>query len=823
MMDTNLLKKVIYLILLLSFSNSKAQVDSISISPLWSKLQNISISNSGKWLITQETNNELIKRCISNADTKKEICFENTGFIYFIDDIKIAYQKKNQLYIVNLQNYKQTVIDQVSSFEIIANNRIFILTDQKTALLLNTSSNIDKIWEQKSINQFFISPAKQQMVYLQGDQFFSLDLKNLKTSSLIGSFKLDTLSNPIWNDKQNHLMVKTTRNEVIHIDLKKKTYFKIEPTKQSLNLINTTYEFVANNNILIKYLYLHKTQSPIVDIWYTNDYNLEAKKNTLKGDNFVVQNQLYNIDNRQTTPIIDNEIIRFINNDEYLTYDSKAHKDYSKNSSTVSLYKHNILKNTNSKLLDSLSNYALTISNDTNKFAYKSNNKWHLYNLNNNKTTTIDNLENQQDFYWTTNPNKVLITNNSNLWLFDTTSHQLSKLTNNEAINDLKINILNHQSFPNLNESFKPNTVVNLNKPIIIKTLDISNNTSSLHVLDKNNTIKPIIEATSDRITQVLWSNQKEQVSFLTENYNMSYKLNSYKDKQLSIVKTSSIPDSLFNWRRQMIIEFKTVQGKQLKGILYYPKNFSELKKYPMITHLYETQNHLQNLFRIPKLENDTGYNSALLTEQGYFVFEPDTYVSEKGPGVTALECVEAAIQEVQKKVKQIDSENLGIMGQSFGGYLVNYIITQVDIFKVAISGSSRSELIVDSYGFNYYLNRMSYAKIEDAQYKLKAPYAEKPKEYFANSPIYYSQNIQTPILLWAGNLDENVPWRHTMNLYGALRRYNKQAIALFYTKDGHSLADKTNQKDLTIRSLNWLSYFLKDTKDINWIKQGIN
>ncbi|GAQ15696.1 acylamino-acid-releasing enzyme [Myroides odoratimimus] len=822
-MDTNILKKVIYLILLLSFSNSKAQVDSISISPLWFKLQNISISNSGKWLITQETNNEFVKRCISNADTKKEICFEDTGFIYFIDDIKIAYQKKNQLYIVNLQNHKQTVIDQVNSFEIIANNRIFILTDQKTALLLDTSNNIDKKWEQKSIKQYFISPSRQQMMYLQGDQFFSLDLKNLKNSSLTGSFQLDSLSNPIWDDKQNHLIVKTTRNEVIHIDLKKKVYFRIEPTKQNQNLINTSYEFVTDNNILIKYLYLHKTQSPIVDIWYTNDYNLEAKKNTLKGDSFVVNNLLYNIENKQTTPIIDNEIISFINNNEYLTYDSKAYKDYSKNSSTVSVYKHNILKNSNSKLLDSLSNYALTISNDKNKFAYKSNNKWHLYNLKNNKTTTISNLENQQNFYWTTNPNKVLITNSSNLWLFDTNSQRLNRLTNNETINSLEINILNHQSISSLDTNFKPSAIVDLNKSIIIQTLNVSNNRSSLHIIDENNIIKPIIESTSDKITQVLLSNQKEQISFLTENYNMSYRLNSYKDKQLSIVKTSSIADSLFNWRKQVIIKFKTVQGKQLKGILYYPKNFSELKKYPMITHLYETQNHLQNVFRIPKLENDTGYNNALLTEQGYFVFEPDTYVSEKGPGVTALECVEAAIQEVQKKVKQIDSENLGIMGQSFGGYLVNYIITQVDIFKVAISGSSRSELIVDSYGFNYYLNRMSYAKIEDAQYKLKRPYAEKQKEYFANSPIYYSQNIQTPILLWAGNLDENVPWRHTMNLYGALRRYNKQAIALFYTKDGHSLADKTNQKDLTIRSLNWLSYFLKDTKNIDWIKQGLN
>ncbi|STZ47755.1 Prolyl tripeptidyl peptidase precursor [Myroides odoratimimus] len=823
MMDTNILKKVIYLILLLSFSNSKAQVDSISISSLWFKLQNISISNSGKWLITQETNNELVKRCIINADTKKEICFENTGFIYFIDDIKIAYQNKNQLYIVNLQNHKQTVIDQVNSFEIIANNRIFILTDQKTALLLDTSNNIDKKWEQKTINQYFLSPSMQQMIYLQDGQFFSLDLKNLKNSSLTGSFQLDSLTNPKWNDKQNHLIVKTTRNEVIHFDLKKMTYFRVEPTEQSQNLINVSYEFVTDNNILIKYLYLHKTQSPIVDIWYTNDYNLEAKKNTVKGNNFVVNNLLYNIENKQKTPIIDNEIVSFINNNEYLSYDSKAYKDYSKNSSTVSLYKHNILKNSSNKVLDSLSNYALTISNDKNKFAYKSNNKWHLYNLKNNKTTTISNLENQQNFYWTTNPNKVLITNSSNLWLFDTNSQRLNRLTNNETINSLEINILNHQSISSLDTNFKPSAIVDLNKSIIIQTLNVSNNRSSLHIIDENNIIKPIIESTSDKITQVLLSNQKEQISFLTENYNMSYRLNSYKDKQLSIVKTSSIADSLFNWRKQVIIKFKTVQGKQLKGILYYPKNFSELKKYPMITHLYETQNHLQNVFRIPKLENDTGYNNALLTEQGYFVFEPDTYVSEKGPGVTALECVEAAIQEVQKKVKQIDSENLGIMGQSFGGYLVNYIITQVDIFKVAISGSSRSELIVDSYGFNYYLNRMSYAKIEDAQYKLKRPYAEKQKVYFANSPIYYSQNIQTPILLWAGNLDENVPWRHTMNLYGALRRYNKQAIALFYTKDGHSLADKTNQKDLTIRSLNWLSYFLKDTKNIDWIKQGLN
>ncbi len=42
--------------------------------------------------------------------------------------------------------------------------------------------------------------------------------------------------------------------------------------------------------------------------------------------------------------------------------------------------------------------------------------------------------------------------------------------------------------------------------------------------------------------------------------------------------------------------------------------------------------------------------------------------------------------------------------------------------------------------------------------------------------------------------------------------------VALFYQDEGHSLLQKTTQKDLSVRMLEWLDYFLKDKRDVEWI-----
>jgi dipeptidyl aminopeptidase/acylaminoacyl peptidase len=89
---------------------------------------------------------------------------------------------------------------------------------------------------------------------------------------------------------------------------------------------------------------------------------------------------------------------------------------------------------------------------------------------------------------------------------------------------------------------------------------------------------------------------------------------------------------------------------------------------------------------------------------------------------------------------------------------------------------------------------------------------------YFQNNPIYNVDQVNAPILLWAGKKDENIAWDQVMEFYVGLKRNDKSVVALFYPNEGHSLEQFRARKDLVIRTLDWFDYFLKDEKNMDWI-----
>src|SRR5690606_16760017 len=139
-------------------------------------------------------------------------------------------------------------------------------------------------------------------------------------------------------------------------------------------------------------------------------------------------------------------------------------------------------------------------------------------------------------------------------------------------------------------------------------------------------------------------------------------------------------------------------KGEQLKGILFYPTDFDSLKKYPMITHIYERQSVAEhNEYKIPTLYNSTGFNSINYTSNGYFVFYPDITYEIGNPGFSALDCTIAGVKKVLEK-KIVDKTKLGLIGHSFGGYEATFIATKSNLFNVVIAGAAKTNLLWDVF-----------------------------------------------------------------------------------------------------------------------------
>lgn len=327
-----------------------------------------------------------------------------------------------------------------------------------------------------------------------------------------------------------------------------------------------------------------------------------------------------------------------------------------------------------------------------------------------------------------------------------------------------------------------------------------------------------IIPETTDRIKHLQVAKEGENFIWTEENYN--------KPTVVMAKRGSSASRAIYAFNMQDLgtktitkrqLYYKGVNNEDLQASLFLPADFDPQKKYPVVLWIYEKQQEFTDKYLVPTFKNTRGFNARLLLESGYMVLIPDINYDHKGAGLSALECINNALDELAK-LEQVNMKKIALMGQSFGGYETNFIATHSNRFAAFISGASRSDIIHSSYAFNYNFNAPDYYRIEDGQIRMRDSFESNKQKYFDNNPLYHASKVNAPVLLWTGTDDKNVDQEETRTFFSALRKYRKTVVALFYTGEGHSLGSYVAKKDLTLRVLDWYEYFLKDKRNIPWI-----
>jgi dipeptidyl aminopeptidase/acylaminoacyl peptidase len=93
---------------------------------------------------------------------------------------------------------------------------------------------------------------------------------------------------------------------------------------------------------------------------------------------------------------------------------------------------------------------------------------------------------------------------------------------------------------------------------------------------------------------------------------------------------------------------------------------------------------------------------------------------------------------------------------------------------------------------------------------------------YIENSPLFFVDKIQTPLLIMHNDADGAVPWHQGIELFTAMRRLSKPAWFLQYNNEAHNLTERRNTKDLSIRMQQFFDHYLKGEKMPEWMKNGI-
>jgi len=272
-----------------------------------------------------------------------------------------------------------------------------------------------------------------------------------------------------------------------------------------------------------------------------------------------------------------------------------------------------------------------------------------------------------------------------------------------------------------------------------------------------------------------------------------------------------------YNWGHSELVYFKEPTGRTLKGVLFYPANFDPKNKYPMITFYYETLSNRVHHYQNPSYFNSGGPNVSNFTTQGYFVFYPDIVFEIPDPGISAVNCILAGVNNMLK-LPYIDKDRLGVFGHSFGGYETLFLITQTDMFATAVAAAGAGNMRSYYLSMAWLWNRPQSWRFEKQQWRMGDTYFNIPEAYERNSPINYVQNVITPLLSWAGKKDTNVNWEQHLEFFIAMRKLKKEHIMVLYENEGHSLMNPDNQIDMTNKLFDWYNYYLKGFSPAAWM-----
>lgn len=274
-----------------------------------------------------------------------------------------------------------------------------------------------------------------------------------------------------------------------------------------------------------------------------------------------------------------------------------------------------------------------------------------------------------------------------------------------------------------------------------------------------------------------------------------------------------------YKWGKSELVSFTNRKGKKMQGALFYPADYQPGKKYPMIVYIYETLSNTVHGYMPPSRRS--AYNTTNFTTNGYFIFRPDIVYDINDPGMSAVNCVVPAVEEVLK-TGMIDRDKIGLMGHSWGAYQTSFIITQTDLFKAACAGAPLTNLISMSLAI-YWNSGVPDQKIfETSQGRFDGPWYERMQEHMRNSPIYQAANIKAPLLVAFGDKDGAVDWHQGIEMYGTMRRMEKPHVMLVYADENHGLAKKENQIDYQQRQREWFDHYLLGKEAPKWITEGV-
>jgi dipeptidyl aminopeptidase/acylaminoacyl peptidase len=415
---------------------------------------------------------------------------------------------------------------------------------------------------------------------------------------------------------------------------------------------------------------------------------------------------------------------------------------------------------------------------------------------------------------WTANDASFIVYDRYDLWALDPENRKapvnLTKIGRNEKIVFRYVRL-------DLEERF-----IDPTKELLLSAFNETSKASGYYKLSLTDGKLTKLLMTDHRYTNVVKARHANTLLFSRQSFQEFPDVWTSDFNFASVKKISDANPQMkkYLWGTVEMVNWVSLDNIPLKGLLYKPENFDPKKKYPMMVYFYEKYtDDLHQHFAPAPIRSFI--NFSLYVSNGYIVFVPDVVYKIGYPGESAMNCIMPGVTSVLSK-GFVDEKRIGIQGHSWGGYQIAYMITRTNLFRAAEAGAPVSNMISAYGGIRWETGLSRMFQYEHTQSRIGGTLWEKSMLYIENSPIFFADKVQTPLLMMHNDADGAVPWYQGIEYYMALRRLNKPVWMLNYNGQGHGLTQRQDRTDFAKRMMQYFDHYLKDAPMPEWMKRGV-
>jgi dipeptidyl aminopeptidase/acylaminoacyl peptidase len=245
--------------------------------------------------------------------------------------------------------------------------------------------------------------------------------------------------------------------------------------------------------------------------------------------------------------------------------------------------------------------------------------------------------------------------------------------------------------------------------------------------------------------------------------------------------------------------------GVASNGYLLLPSGYVRGERYPLVVILYGFQGRF-----IAAAEWLTSYPAQVFAQQGFAVLlcNPPGHADKRDHppadgryvyGYSPLASIEAGVKAVVHS-GVADPARVGIMGWSYGGYLVQFALSHSTQFRVGAVGNGGGWSLGSYWYFGSRAHRQFYERVVGGP-----PYGSTIGSWLRFFPSSRPSTITAPLLM-EFDADEAVAG---LEMYTGLRREGTPVEFVIYPDESHVFSQPTHRVASMQRNLDWFAFWL--------------